>query len=212
MGSISSKVARPSATKAGKKPPWAGARVPPYETKTSPGVRAQQPWPSEVKDEEIQRDGKDPQLLANLSRMKPVEVHHHKLLPTGTKDHVKELFESRARAEDDATSGHMPRNRLHVSSLVALLKERQGIDIVGSSAAAATTTTTATTKEQQLAAKYGMDVERVRKLARFVNVPSVRELPRRAGTVVGRDAESGEDVVVREVEWKEPTTRTSTSA
>jgi hypothetical protein len=74
--------------------------MPPHGTKTSPGARAQQPWASEFKDEgmpfstslvsiskrqqlEIQRDAKDPQLLANLSRLKPVDVHHHKL-PTGT--------------------------------------------------------------------------------------------------------------------------------
>ena len=32
----------------------------------------QQPRP------EIQRDAKDPQLLANLSRLNPVQVHHHR--------------------------------------------------------------------------------------------------------------------------------------
>ena len=32
---------------------------------------------------EIQRDAKDPQLLANLSRLKPVDIHHHHELPTG---------------------------------------------------------------------------------------------------------------------------------
>ena len=99
MGSASSKAARASPP---KKPPWAGARTPAYEPKTSP-TRAQQPWASEFKNEgescmlllsnlsafsaipplEIQRDAKDPQLLANLSRLKPVHVHHHKL-PTAT--------------------------------------------------------------------------------------------------------------------------------
>jgi len=110
------------------------------------------------------------------------------------KDHVRELFESRARAEDEAISEHTPHNRLHVSSLVALLKERQDI---GSSTAATTT--------KQLAAKYGMDAERLEKLARSVNVPSVRELPLGGGAGVGvgtvRDAESGEDIVVREVSF-----------
>lgn len=104
MGSASSKAARASPP---KKPPWAGARMPPYEPKTSP-ARAQQPWASEFKNEgknctlllsnlsafsatlplEIQSDAKDPQLLANLSRLKPVHVHHHKL-PTAT---VSSLF------------------------------------------------------------------------------------------------------------------------
>jgi len=51
MGSASSKAARTSAAKAGKNPSWAGARMPPYESKTSPGARARQPWASESKDE-----------------------------------------------------------------------------------------------------------------------------------------------------------------
>ena len=104
MGSASSKLARASAANSGKKPSWSGARMPPHGTKTSPGVRAQQPWASEFKDEgmhrmlatspdfiskhqqlEIQRDAKDPHLLANLSRLKPVDVHHHNHeLPTRT--------------------------------------------------------------------------------------------------------------------------------
>jgi hypothetical protein len=101
MGSASSKIARTPAVKSGKKPSWSGARMPPHGTKTSP-AKAQQPWASEFKDEgmhctilhsqqtltttvEIQRDAKDPQLLANLSRLKPVNVHHHQhKLPTGT--------------------------------------------------------------------------------------------------------------------------------
>jgi hypothetical protein len=101
MGSASSKLARTSAAKSSKKPSWSGARMPPHGTKSSPGAKAQQqPWASEFKDEgmpfstspafiskhqqlEIQRDAKDPQLLANLSQLKPVEVHHHHELPTG---------------------------------------------------------------------------------------------------------------------------------
>ena len=67
-----------------------------------------------------------------------------------------------------------------------------------------------TATKKQLAGKYGMDVELLEKLGRFVNVPSEREMPlggaggagagAGAGSVryVG-DAESGEDIVVREV-------------
>jgi hypothetical protein len=124
MGSASSKAARASAAaaKSGKKPSWSGARVPVYDPKTSPSLRARvpaydpttppsprarQPWASESKDEgkyylllgsnvfpcsnkskkkntpEIERDAKDPQLLANLNRLGPVKVHHH-LLPAET--------------------------------------------------------------------------------------------------------------------------------
>lgn len=57
---------------------------------------------------------------------------------------------------------------------------------------------------RQLAEKYGMDVERLERLVRSVNVPYVREPPLGDGAGVGtaryvRDAESGENVVVKEV-------------
>jgi hypothetical protein len=67
------------------------------------------------------------------------------------------------------------------------------IDGAGSSTAATT---------KQLAGKYGVDVEVLEKLTRYVNVPSVGEMPPLggAGSVRSlRDAESGEDIAVREV-------------
>jgi hypothetical protein len=137
------------------------------------------------------------------------------------KDHVRELFESRARAEDDAISARTPHNRLHVSSLVELLKERQDMALVvddsaGSSSSSPTATATAT---KQLAGKYGLDVELLEKLARHVNVPptrSGRETPlggagagagagagtgagTGTGTGTGAGAESGDDIAVWEV-------------
>ena len=122
------------------------------------------------------------------------------------KDHVKELFESRARAEDDAISARTPHNRLHVSSLVELLKERCQDMVAVDSAGNSTTTATAM---KQLAGKYGVDVELLEKLVRSVNVPSEREskIPLSgAGAGAGgakhiRDAESGEDIAVREVSY-----------
>ena len=123
------------------------------------------------------------------------------------KDHVKELFESRARAEDDAISARTPHNRLHVSSLVELLKERCQDMVAVDSAGNSTTTATAM---KQLAGKYGVDVELLEKLVRSVNVPSEREskIPSSgAGAGAGgarkhiRDAESGEDIAVREVSY-----------
>jgi hypothetical protein len=110
------------------------------------------------------------------------------------KDHVRELFESRARAENDAISAHTPHNRLHVSSLVQLLKECQ--DMVVDSAGSSTAT------KKQLAGKYGVDVELLEKLVRSVNVPSESESEREMGDGnlrYVRDAESGEDIAVREV-------------
>ena len=101
---------------------------------------------------------------------------------TSKQTHFKELFQSRVRAEDQAASMRIPRNHLLVSSLVALLEERQ--NLMGSSGAAA-----------QLAEKYTMDVGRLESLAHSVNVPRVRE-----GSVrYIRDAQSGEETVISEV-------------
>src|SRR6266702_863033 len=98
MGSASSKAARafPS-IKPGKSSSWGGARTPAHGPKASPPPTARQPWASESKDEGrrcmhasegsslrstfittvIQRDARDPQLLANLNRLGPVRVDHH---------------------------------------------------------------------------------------------------------------------------------------
>jgi len=118
------------------------------------------------------------------------------------KDRVRELFESRARAEDDAISARTPHNRLHVSSLVQLLKERHEM-VVDDNAGGSMATKT------QLVGKYGLDVELLEKLVRYVNVPSESEREIRlggagAGTgsvryVRDADSESGEDITVREV-------------
>jgi hypothetical protein len=58
-----------------------------------------------------------------------------------------------------------------------------------------------TVATKQLAGKYGVDVELLERLVRFVNVPSEREVPLGgAGSVRDvRNAESGEDIPVREV-------------
>ena len=59
---------------------------------------------------------------------------------------------------------------------------------------------------RQLAEKYGVDVERLERLVRSVNVPSVREQPLGGGAGVGgvryvKDAEGGEDIEIKEVSF-----------
>ena len=107
-------------------------------------------------------------------------------------DHVREFFESRSRAEDDAASPRTPRNRLHVSSLVTLLEEHRDMTVFGGAGDDAV-------EARRLAEKYGMDVERFERLVRSVNVPSAREDGGNAVAADVRDAESGEDVPVKEV-------------
>ena len=114
--------------------------------------------------------------------------------------HVREFFESRSRAEDDAASPRTPRNRLHVSSLVALLEEHRDMTVFGGSAGAGD----GAVEVRRLAEKYGMDVELLERLVRSVNVPSVREDGGAGAVAAGsvryvRDAESGEENPVKEV-------------
>lgn len=197
MGSAPSKAARVFPVKPAKSPSWAGARVPAHGPETSPPPAARQPWASESKDEVIQRDARDPQLLANLNRLGPVRVDHH-MQTVRTQARFKELFQSRARSEDEAASMHIPRNHLLVSSLVALLEERQSVTNGGGDDGFL-----ATTRDdlplRQLAEKYGMDVERLESLTRSVNVPRVRE----GGVRHMRDAQSGEETVISEIAWRE---------
>ncbi|KAI0303364.1 hypothetical protein B0F90DRAFT_1710466 [Multifurca ochricompacta] len=201
MGSASSKATRAYPVKTGKPPSWTGSRPPAHDPKkTSPLRAVRQPWASETKDEVIEKDAKDPHLLANLTRLGPVRVDHH-MQTVKTQAHVKELFQSRFRAENEASSSRTPRNRLHVSSLVALLEERQKDTIT------ATATAAAAIRDEELAEKYGMDVERVERLVRTVNVPRVREGGGVGATAARRyirDAESGKEVMIQEVVWREP--------
>jgi len=158
-----------------------------HDPKTSPPPTARQPWASETKDEAILKDARDPQLLANLNRLGPVRVDHH-MQTVRTQASYTELFQSRARAEDQASSMRIPRNHLLVSSLVALLEERQNVLAGGDAAGLG-----------RLAEKYAMDVGRVESLARSVNVPRVRE----GGVRYIKDAQSGEETAISEVAWRE---------
>lgn len=116
---------------------------------------------------------------------------------TSKQARFKELFQSRARSEDEAASKHIPRNHLLVSSLVALLEERQNVfgRTSGGDGPLVTTTRDDTAVLRQLAEKYGMDVERLESLARSVNVPRVRE----GGVRYIKDAQSGEETAISEV-------------
>ncbi|KAH9977117.1 hypothetical protein BGW80DRAFT_835695 [Lactifluus volemus] len=205
MGSVSSKGARTSSRKFDKVPSWTGARTQPHNPKASPLPTARQPWASETKDEAIQRDAKDPEFMANLNRLGPVRVDHHMQTIKTQGSLVKELFESRSRAEEEESNDRGSlRNRLHVSSLVRLLEERRDLDLAdggGGPAAAGSQSVSVNVRKASsllLAEKYGMDVEKVERLVRFVNVPSVREGEKGVRRRYVGDAESGEEVAITE--------------
>jgi hypothetical protein len=121
---------------------------------------------------------------------------------------VEELFESRERAEEEASAAAATpntssssndnndrgslRNRLHVSSFVKLLEERRYLDGKGAADSGSV--------RRVLTEKYGMDVEGLEGLERFVNVPSVREGEKSVRRYVS-DTENGEQVAVREVSF-----------
>jgi len=179
MGSAASKSARtlPAAKSAPRPlPSWAGARAPGPGGESSaqrhPVARA-----AGQKDDNIVKDGSDPQLLAHLQQLGPVRVDHHmQTVRTQHAASVQHAFASRAQADADAAGARTPRNRLWGAALERLLEERQAVRDAHALAA--------------LGEAYNLDAAVLARLARVVNVPGVR-----AG---GGEGET------RVAEWREP--------
>ncbi|KAI9064251.1 hypothetical protein FKP32DRAFT_1611341 [Trametes sanguinea] len=154
MGSSASKPAR----KLARTPPaWAGARTP--NAGEQAPARPAMPQASETKSEAIEKDSKDPHFLANLNKLGQVKVDHHMRTVRPAADQAQRLFQARLRSEDQARSSRPPRNHLLAGSLLDLLEERKY----------------ASKPEdlQEIAKKYDMDVEKLERLARHVNIVSV---------------------------------------
>ncbi|KAI0721598.1 hypothetical protein C8T65DRAFT_200865 [Cerioporus squamosus] len=156
MGSSASK---PAARKLARTPPtWAGARTPGFGDQPHSHARPT-PQASESKDDAIMRDSQDPHFLANLSRLGPVTVDHHMQAIRPAAASAQQLYETRIRSEDEARSSRPTKNRLVALSLAELLEERKYVS---------------TQKDiEELAKKYGMDPEKLERLARHVNSVSV---------------------------------------
>lgn len=92
------------------------------------------------------------------------------------------MFQSRAESEVEAAAPRLARNHLHAPSLSQLLDERKGARSAGD--------------VEVLARKWGVDVEKLESVARFVNSPSVQG--GRASRIVGKD---GEESLVMEVSF-----------
>ncbi|KAH9834069.1 uncharacterized protein C8Q71DRAFT_687408, partial [Rhodofomes roseus] len=163
MGGASSKPVR-HFPKTPKPPPtWAGVRTPrPDEPSASAGPSRPAPLrASETKNESIERDAKDPQFMAMLSKLGPVKVDHHMQTVRPGADQVQRVFQARQRSEEDARSLTPTRNRMLAGTLYELLEERKS----------------ASTREEleKLASRYEIDVDKLESVARFVNSPSVDE-------------------------------------
>ncbi|EMD38582.1 hypothetical protein CERSUDRAFT_113766 [Gelatoporia subvermispora B] len=185
MGGAASKPARqfPKTVK----PSRTGARTPgPQHTADS--QRPPLPRASETKDEAIERDSKDPQLLANISRLGPVAVDHHMRTVRLTADSTNQTFQTRLQSEVEARSSRQTHNHLLPSSLFDLLNERKAV--------------TRPADIENLAKRYGIDAARLESLARFVTPPSIRE-----ETTTKTVGEDGIEKVTMTAVWVDPTAR-----
>ncbi|KAI0374707.1 hypothetical protein BV20DRAFT_960857 [Pilatotrama ljubarskyi] len=156
MGSAASKPAR----KLARTPPaWAGARTP-HVGEQAPAKPAM-PQASETKSEAIERDSRDPHFLANLSKLGQVKVDHHMQTIKPAADQAQRLFQTRLRSEDEARSARPSRNQLVATSLMDLLEERKS----------------ASTQRdvEELAKKYDIDLEKLERMARYVNSVSIHQ-------------------------------------
>ncbi|TFK26390.1 hypothetical protein FA15DRAFT_292492 [Coprinopsis marcescibilis] len=169
MGNSASKAARKLPLR--PSPTWAGARTPQADPAAPAAANANRA--SEQRTAEIEQDATDPDFLANLTKLGPVRVNHGAGIQTtgslgGQQREPREdpqisktsrLFQSRLASEEEASSLKPAHNHLYSGSLHALLDERKSAK---------------TPRDlQRLAEKYGVDVDKLENLAKYLNAPSV---------------------------------------
>jgi len=98
---------------------------------------------------------------------------------------TQHVFQTRLRSEAEARSSRPVQNRLLASSLLDLLQERKSA--------------TSTSESELLAQKYGIDLEKLQSVARFVNSPSIDE--QSVKKTVGED---GVEQVTMKAAWMDP--------
>jgi len=155
MGSSTSKVSR----KYPKCPelPSQAARAVLQANRSKPVVPRSQLAESH-RSEAIEKDAADPDFLSNLSRLGPVRVDHHMQTVRPEASNTTHLFESRSKSE--LSSSIKPtKNMVYVSILSDLLDKRKAIhskqDI------------------EALSKEFGVEIETLDRLTRFVNSPSI---------------------------------------
>ncbi|KAG5644989.1 hypothetical protein DXG03_007266 [Asterophora parasitica] len=186
MGGAASKAVTKTGRKLPKRaetPSWAGVRAPQPSEQPLADRRA-----SETRTEEIDNDARDPDFLANLSRLGPVRVDHHMQSIHPKTTETSRLFQSRTESEHEASSPLPVHNRLHAATLSELLDKRKGAKSVQD--------------VERLANEYGIDASKLENLARFVTSPSVQ-----SGSAVRTVEKDGEESVVMKAVWIEPLLR-----
>jgi len=181
MGGAASKSARQLPKTA--KPTWAGARTPNPGEAQPP--KAPFPRASETKDEAIERDSRDPQFMANLSKLGPVKVDHHMQTIRPAADNTQRVFRMRLQSEAQARSPQSTHNRLLASSLLDLLQERKSV--------------TSHEEMRRLAERYDIDIAKLESVARIVNSPSIDE-----GSITKVVDEDGVERITMKAAWVDP--------
>ncbi|KIM48943.1 hypothetical protein M413DRAFT_21240 [Hebeloma cylindrosporum] len=154
MGSSASKAAR----KYPKHPefPSQAARSVPQTSRSKPVV-SQNHLAESRRSEAIERDAADPDFLSNLSRLGPVRVDHHMQAVRPEATNTARLFESRSKSE--LASSQPAKNTLYAFMLSDLLDKRKSIG----------------SKQdlEVLSKEFGVDIDALDRLTRFVNSPSI---------------------------------------
>ncbi|KAJ6547374.1 hypothetical protein B0H19DRAFT_1165280 [Mycena capillaripes] len=181
MGASSSKATR-SLPKRVTTPPWSGARTPrPVDSLAEAA--------SETKNDVIDQDSKDPQFLSKLNELGPVRVDHH-MQTVRTAELANRMFDSRVQSEHEAAAPTATQNRVQAPKLTQLLDERKS---------------TRTRRDMEfLAQRYGVDLEKLDAIAKFLSTPSVHQ--NSAVRIAGKD---GQERQIIKAVWVEPRLRSA---
>ncbi|KAK7015021.1 hypothetical protein R3P38DRAFT_2544126 [Favolaschia claudopus] len=176
MGSSTSKAAK-TLPKRVTTPPWSGARLPRASDLGREAV-------SETRTDAIEQDSKDPQFLSKLNQLGTVKVDHH-MQTVRTADLTKKMFDSRVQSETQADSATHTQNRLHATRLTLLLNERKSVR---------------TRRDMEfLAQRYGVDLNKLDAIAKFVSTPSVQ-----ANSGLRVQTSDGQEQRIMTAVWVEP--------
>ncbi|CAK5279614.1 unnamed protein product, partial [Mycena citricolor] len=174
--SSSSKAARslPKRATATTPPPWSGARPVPR----TEGVA------SETKTKVIEEDAQDPHFLSKLSQLGQVKVDHN-MQTTRPATVASQMYKTRVQSETDAESPTPIRNRMPAPRLSLLLDQRKSVK---------------TRRDMEfLAARYGLDLDMLDAVAKFVNTPSVQQ------SDMARSVGAADHKQILRAVWVEPT-------
>ncbi|KAF5365615.1 hypothetical protein D9758_003188 [Tetrapyrgos nigripes] len=178
MGGASSKAAR-------KLPKRTDAALSASRPSAAPKAPQKLLVAEEHRNEVIDSDSGDPHFLSNLNRLGPVKVDHHmQAMRPGQR--TRDMLESRMQSEREAFSLQSSPNRVQAPTLSYLLDKRKS--------------TASKHDIEDLAQKYGLKVDKLDSVARYVTTPSIQ-----GDSIVRTVGEDGEERISAMAVWIEPT-------